>query len=175
MASLTQWTWVWVNSRSWWLTGRPGVLRFMESLRVGHDWATELNWTDVISNFLASGYGSCICFQFLKIHQVYTYTHLAYFYFTVAFQGLFTCCGSLLFVNGDNYLKLKPFTVFIPFPWMCTTRTHWLYKKVVSLFLNWYTFWLCIMGNVLWLGIVTFIQIKNKFSWPWLCNIYSLI
>ena len=37
MASLTQWTWVWVNSRSWWWTGRPGVLRFMQSQRVGHD------------------------------------------------------------------------------------------------------------------------------------------
>ena len=45
MASLTRWTWVWVNSRSWWWTGRPGVLRFMGSQRVGHDWATELNWT----------------------------------------------------------------------------------------------------------------------------------
>ena len=46
LASLTQWTWVWVNSRSWWWTGRPGVLRFMGSQGVGHDWATELNWTD---------------------------------------------------------------------------------------------------------------------------------
>ena len=45
MASLTRWTWVWVNSRSWWWTGRPGVLRFMGSQRVGHHWATELNWT----------------------------------------------------------------------------------------------------------------------------------
>ena len=44
MASQTRWTWVWVNSGSWWWTGRPGVLRFMESQRVGHDWATELNW-----------------------------------------------------------------------------------------------------------------------------------
>ena len=44
MASRTQWTWVWVNSGSWWWTGRPGVLRFMGSQRVGHDWATELNW-----------------------------------------------------------------------------------------------------------------------------------
>ena len=41
MASLTRWTWVWVNSRSWWGTGRPGVLRFMGSQRLGHDWATE--------------------------------------------------------------------------------------------------------------------------------------
>ena len=46
MASLTLWAWVWVNSRRWWWTGRPGVLLFMGSQRVGHDWATELNWTD---------------------------------------------------------------------------------------------------------------------------------
>ena len=44
MASLTQWTWVWVDSGSWWWTGRPGVLRFTGSQRVGHDWATQLNW-----------------------------------------------------------------------------------------------------------------------------------
>ena len=44
MASPTRWTWVWVNSGSWWWTGRPGVLQFMGSQRVGHDWATELNW-----------------------------------------------------------------------------------------------------------------------------------
>ena len=43
MASRTQWTWVWVDSGSWWWTGRPGVLRFMGSQRVGHDWATELD------------------------------------------------------------------------------------------------------------------------------------
>ena len=36
--------WVWVNSGSWWWTGRPGMLWFMGSQRVGHDWATELNW-----------------------------------------------------------------------------------------------------------------------------------
>ena len=44
MASWTRWTWVWVNSGRWWWTGRPGVLRFMGSQRVRHDWATELNW-----------------------------------------------------------------------------------------------------------------------------------
>ena len=43
MASQTQWTWVWVDSGSWWWTGSPGVLQFTESLRVGHDWVTELN------------------------------------------------------------------------------------------------------------------------------------
>ena len=44
MVSPTQWTWVWVNSARWWWTGRPGVLRFVGSQRVGHDWVTELNW-----------------------------------------------------------------------------------------------------------------------------------
>ena len=47
-ASLTQWTWVWLNSGSWWWTGRPGVLRFLRLQGVGHDWATELNWTELM-------------------------------------------------------------------------------------------------------------------------------
>ena len=44
LASLTQWTWVWVNCESWWWMGRPGVLQSMGSQRVRHNWATELNW-----------------------------------------------------------------------------------------------------------------------------------
>ena len=43
-ASLTQCTWVWVSSRSWWWTGKPGMLKSMGSQRVGHDWGTALNW-----------------------------------------------------------------------------------------------------------------------------------
>ena len=52
MTSLTQWTWVWVDSGSWWWTRRPGVLRFM-GCKVGHDWATEQNWIKTIF-FLAT-------------------------------------------------------------------------------------------------------------------------
>ena len=48
MASPTRWMWVWVNSGSWWWTGRPGVLRFMGSQRVSHDLATELNWAALV-------------------------------------------------------------------------------------------------------------------------------
>ena len=47
MASLTRWTWVWVNSWSWWWTGRHGLLRFMGSQRVGHDRVTDLIWFDL--------------------------------------------------------------------------------------------------------------------------------
>ena len=46
MALLTRWMWVWMNSRSWWWTQRPGVLLYSRGRRVGHDWATELNWTE---------------------------------------------------------------------------------------------------------------------------------
>ena len=45
MASPTWWTWVWADSGSWWWTGRPGMMQFMGSWRVGHNWETELNWT----------------------------------------------------------------------------------------------------------------------------------
>ena len=48
-ASLTWWTWVWVNSGSWWWTGRPGVLWFMGSPRVRHNWLIELNWTEALN------------------------------------------------------------------------------------------------------------------------------
>ena len=61
MASLmVGWTWIWVNSRSWWWTGKSGILQSMGSQRVGHEWATELNWTS--SEFcmkLKSSYQLC--------------------------------------------------------------------------------------------------------------------
>ena len=49
MASPTQWTWVWVSSRSWWWTGRPGVLHSTGSQRVRHDWVTEGNWIKLLT------------------------------------------------------------------------------------------------------------------------------
>ena len=48
MASLTRCTWVWASSGSWWWTGKPGVLQSMGSQRVGHDWTTELNCTELM-------------------------------------------------------------------------------------------------------------------------------
>ena len=44
MTSPTLWTWVWVNSGSWWWTGRPGMLWFMGLQRVRCNWVTELKW-----------------------------------------------------------------------------------------------------------------------------------
>ena len=62
MALPTRWAWVWVNSGSWWWTGRPGVLRFMGLQRVGHDWVTELIWTE-----LRTSYQISVVVQWLRI------------------------------------------------------------------------------------------------------------
>ena len=62
MASLTQWTWVWASSGSWWWTGKPGVLQSMGSQRVGRDWVTELNWLKInISCVLSTFLRKSIC------------------------------------------------------------------------------------------------------------------
>ena len=61
MASLTQWTWVWVDYGSWWWTGRPGVLQSMGSQRFGHDWV--MNWTELNSHLNCFCKSSYDCFS----------------------------------------------------------------------------------------------------------------
>ena len=78
MASTTRWTWVWVNSGSWWWTGRPGVLRFMGLWRVGHDRATELNGTEdgsLVSVFCMwlSSFPNNVCWRACPFPIVYFY------------------------------------------------------------------------------------------------------
>ena len=53
MPSPMWWTWVWVGSGHWWWTGKPGVLQFMGSLGVRHNWVNELNWTDLKDSLVA--------------------------------------------------------------------------------------------------------------------------
>ena len=113
MASLTRWTWVWVNSGSWWWTGRPGMLQFMGSQRVGHDWATELNWTDSLFTML------CLFLLYSKMTQLNIYIH---FYFWVVLS--LCCCtwGSweLLRVGAIFWLQRMGFSLqwlfFVPMP-----------------------------------------------------------
>jgi len=86
MASLTQWMWVWVNSGSWWWTGRPGVLQFMGSRRVGHNWATDL-WTSLSSPFPShpSKLIQSLCLSFLS--HTYRFPFAIYFtYGNVSFH-----------------------------------------------------------------------------------------
>ena len=100
MASLTRWTWVWVNSGSWWWTGRPGVLRFMGSQRVGHDWATELNWTESLSFFCSTH----------LLPSLY-YRHLSFLSeMPHCCEVLVGCCGyiPLRKLKGQNRLLFSP-------------------------------------------------------------------
>ena len=83
MASPTQWTWVWVKSGSWWWTRRPGMRKFMRLQRVGHDWATELNWTELIlfSILAVSVYISTISTRgFPFLHIMFSSNHCRFFY-----------------------------------------------------------------------------------------------
>ena len=56
----TWWAWVWASSRSWWWTGKPGVLQSVRSQRIGHDWVTELNWTELVNHD---------CFKLLQLNH----------------------------------------------------------------------------------------------------------
>ena len=77
MALLTQWRRVWVNSGSWWRTRKPGMLESMGSQRVGHDWATELNWWTIVNWLLCpwdfpgnnTGVGSHFLFKRIFLTQ----------------------------------------------------------------------------------------------------------
>ena len=67
MASPTRWTWVWGSPRSWWWTGRPGMLQSMGSQRVRHDWSTELNWIELMRIFV------CFMILILPVTSVFHY------------------------------------------------------------------------------------------------------
>ena len=110
MASPTRWAWVWVNSRSLWWRGRPGMLQVMGSQRVRHNWVTELNWTEPgwKPRVLAtgppgargeklSGPGSCPCLKARMFqggknrHKVYCWRHSTIYGIT---QGKTVCLSN---------------------------------------------------------------------------------
>ena len=79
MASPTRCTWIWVNSGSWWWTGRPGMLQFMGSQRVGHDWATELNRTELYTrNVLGTDLSCSLTSLHPKSNSVKWWIHLVW-------------------------------------------------------------------------------------------------
>ena len=103
MASSTWWTWVCVDTGSWWWTGRSGMLRFMGSQRVGHDWATELNWT------VPSGCWSLINRLVQAASLEYLPNSLAIYKRKYQYMGclLFAYSGFVIFLTHKTYLKFN--------------------------------------------------------------------
>ena len=111
MASLTRWTSVWMNSGSWWWTGRPGVLWFMGSQRVGHDWATDLIWSDLIWRY-----------AYLQTYQIMPncssrYTKLYYYQQYIS---------TPLLSNLTNTWYYKKNFLFEPIRWISNSILLWL-------------------------------------------------
>ena len=105
MASLTRWTWVSENSGSWWWTGRPGVLRFMGSQRVGHDWATDLIWS-----YLMGQDAMILVFWMLSFKPTFSLSS-----FTLI-KRLFSSSLSVIRVVSSVYLRLLTFLLEILIP-----------------------------------------------------------
>ena len=93
MASPTQWTWIWVDSRSWWWTGRPGVLWLMELQRVGHDWATSFYFTLSIIELISRRAIS------LKLRNIYKFEFLFF-------------CTSCLKNHSKGYYRHNPLVIY---------------------------------------------------------------
>ena len=91
MASLTQWTWVWVSSGSWWWTGRPGVLQSMGSQGVRHDWATELNWIELLMRLVSF---PVLVEHFLSSSSMKLLFNFAHFSIGLFVFSLFICTSS---------------------------------------------------------------------------------
>ena len=107
MATLTQWTWVWVNSGSWWWTGRPGMQQFMGSQRVGHVWATELNWT------LSSPSEIPIMRRLANFILFHWSCVLLLFFFNLTFYLLFLTASSFRIWNSSSGMPSLPLALFI--------------------------------------------------------------
>ena len=113
MASSTQWTWVWVNSGSWWWTGRPGMLWFMESQRVGHGWVTELNWSCEFS-LLGSNSNTTLSLDKLynisKLYVINSKMDTVTLLFSKFCSFVNMCGGGMMRMNWEN--AWKPLALF---------------------------------------------------------------
>ena len=110
VASPTQQTWVWVNSGSWWWTGRPGVLQSMGSQRVRRNWATELNWR--------SYFTFCLSYQVFEIWGVfYIYSTSQFKHWIFIGKSWSVFLGFIRFTveEVDSYIWAVP-NIFTTFP-----------------------------------------------------------
>ena len=156
MASPTQWTWVWVNSRSWWWTARSGMLQSVGSQKGRHDWATELNWTE--KNIWEGDYTRVICpwaEEMPMIAGLKPWGHLLWFFDQTVEIALSPSTYSLLF----------PFLRF----WLlyATSATYFISFSVLSSVLHLLSFSYSpkLIHNLKWNKVLNIYLI----DWVYLC------
>ena len=121
MTSPTRWTWVWVNSGSWWWTGRPGVLRFVGSQRVRHDWATELtDWCWIFNLRVLCCFHSFFVFSFFSLNLIHS------FLFLISIHCFHPCptinCAIIYF---NLFLLFHVTSFFFASYWLSTHISGW--------------------------------------------------
>ena len=98
MASPPRLTWVWVDSRNWWCTGRPGMLQPMGSQGVGHYWVTEPNWiSQLFSTLNILKIHLCFFFWILKIIE-YLSSHIIKF---INYLARYRCIHRCIVIDID--------------------------------------------------------------------------
>ena len=126
MASLTQWTWVWVNSGSWWWTGKPSVLQTMGPQRVGHDWVTTaLNWTAAIEI-------QCGC-EFGSLGLLYKYKLISFYVLFIIFHHQLNVIYISVHVWMYKYIHKHLW-------WRVRVHIRKNYLKIIVLSARWFLF-----------------------------------
>ena len=158
MASPTRWTWVWVNSGSWWWMGRPGVLWFMGLQRVGHDWVTELNWTDHIFFIHPSTDGHLGCWHVLTVVNSATMnTGMQVSFWTIVCRymprsGILGLYGNSIFTFLSAFILFLIVTTYVHSHRQCRRGpfSHTLLQHLLFVTNGqWWPFWLLWSGTLL--------------------------
>ena len=118
--SPTQRTWVWVNSWSWWWTGKLGVLQSRGLQRVGHDWVTELKWIETHHFWFLCFHLPCCWFSVFYLHFIFKASKV--FVVVVIFQ-----C-SFLFSN------MFPTIFVVSYSWQLTSTSGSIFTLLSSIF-----------------------------------------
>ena len=108
------WTWVWVNSGSWWWTGRPGVLQSMGLQRVRHDWVTELNWLCLVFVNLSESPDQCFP-PFLADSQLFLQILPLSLCSSSSFPGDSILRAWVLFLHCTKYISYLLFYISLLF------------------------------------------------------------
>ena len=151
MASPTRWTWVWVSSRSWWWTGKPGVLQSMGWQRVGHNWATALNWTEWNFSFLKP-------LKVINRKVLYYMKQMCLFQDAISVSFTFSLLVLCIQYDKENSVVAPCFITKIPSNSGSSEFWKFPQKHLFSGYIMQFFFWHCLLWAKynLWIFLINF-------------------